>query len=99
MGFDPRPGPGEGVSAALTCSSRDRSVFWSTKLMSGCAMSAPCPSTTKACPALPTLIWETTSQMNLRFTSAAVTPPPCPPSAMAMAMYGSDSLRKYTGPR
>ena len=67
--------------------------------MSGWAMSAPWASTTKAWPALPILIWETTSQMNLRFTSAAVTPPAWPPSAIAMTMYGSDSFRKYTGPR
>ncbi len=41
---------------------------------------------------MPTLIWETTSQMNLRLTSATVTPPPA--WGMAIVMYGSDSLRK-----
>jgi hypothetical protein len=35
--------------------------------------------------------------MNLRFTSATVTPPPI--CGMAIVMYGSDSLRKYTGPK
>ncbi len=54
--------------------------------MSGCAMSVPCPSTTKAVPARPIRIWDTTSQMNLRFTSATVTPPALPPPATASVM-------------
>jgi len=45
---------------------------------------------------VPTFICETTSQMNFRLTSAAVTPPPT--CGRAIVMYGSDSLRKYTGP-
>ena len=61
-------------------------------------MRAPCPSTTKACPARPILIWDTTSQMNLRFTSTAMTPASGPLPATASVMYGSDSFRKYTGP-
>ena len=61
-------------------------------------MSVPSPSTTKARPALPILICDTTSQMNLRFTSATVTPPP-PICGMAIVMYGSDSLRNRTEPR
>ncbi len=80
------PEPASAASALRTCSSRATSAFCSTRLMSGWAMSAPWPSTTNAWPALPTLISETTSQMNFRFTSAAVTPPPWPPSAMAIAM-------------
>jgi hypothetical protein len=42
-------------------------------------------------------ICETTSQMNLRLTSAAVTPPAKPAPASATVMYGSESFRKYTG--
>ena len=57
-------------------------------------MSAPRASTTYARPSRPTRIWETTSQMNLRLTSAAVTPDSLPLPARAMVMYGSDSLRK-----
>ena len=41
---------------------------------------------------------ETTSQMNLRFSSATVTADFSPPERMATVMYGSVSLRKYTGP-
>jgi len=50
-----------------------------------------------AWPAWPILICETTSQMNLRFTSATVTPWAGVPPDMLTVMYGSDSLRKYTG--
>ena len=53
--------------------------------MSGCAMRAPWPSTTKAFPARPILIWLTTSQMNLRLTSATVAPAP-PLMGMAIVM-------------
>jgi hypothetical protein len=35
---------------------------------------------------LPTLIWETTSQMNFRLTSATVTPASSPRPAMAIVM-------------
>ncbi len=41
---------------------------------------------------------DTTSQMNLRLTSATVTGPASPPERIAIVMYGSVSLRKYTGP-
>ena len=40
---------------------------------------------------------DTTSQMNFRLASAATTPASSPLPASAMVMYGSDSLRKYTG--
>ena len=43
-------------------------------------------------------IRDTTSQMNLRLTSATVTGPCSPPERTAIVMYGSVSLRKYTGP-
>ena len=69
-------------------------VFCSTRLMSGWAINAPCPSTTNAWPALPILICETTSQMNLRLTSATVTPPSRLAAPIAIVMYGSDSFRK-----
>ncbi len=41
---------------------------------------------------------DTTSQMNLRLTSATVTGPVSLPERIAIVMYGSVSLRKYTGP-
>ena len=47
---------------------------------------------------LPDRMRVTTSQMNLRFTSATVTGPDSPPERTAIVMYGSVSLRKYTGP-
>ena len=40
---------------------------------------------------------ETTSHTNLRLTSATVMPPAAPPAGRAIVMYGSVSLRKYTG--
>jgi len=49
-------------------------------------MRTPSPSTTKAWPALPMVIRETTSQMNLRFTAATVTPASLPLPAMAIVM-------------
>jgi hypothetical protein len=86
------------ASAAATWGSAAIVVFCSTRLMSGWATSAPVASTTYARPAWPILMRDTTSQMNLRFTSATTTPAP-PICAIAMLMYGSDSLRKYTGPK
>jgi hypothetical protein len=82
---------------AATCGSALRSVFLRTRLMSGCAISVPVESTTYARPCSPILIFETTSQTNLRLTSTAVTPPPLP-AGRAIVMYGSVPLRKYTGP-
>ena len=76
--------------AIRTCSSPERSAFFKTRLMSGWAMSWPRPSTTNAWPALPMRIWLTTSQMNLRFTSATVTgagaPAAPPPLGIATVM-------------
>ena len=66
--------------------------------MSGSATRKPLPSTTYALPLSPILIRDTTSQMNLRLTSAIVTGPVSPPDRTAIVMYGSVSLRKYTGP-
>ena len=71
--------------------------------MSGWAMSGRCPSTTKACPALPILIWDTTSQMNLRLTSTTMTPPsgplpPPPASCRARTPCGSRRARSRSAP-
>src|SRR5882672_10215896 len=60
-----------GVRAPFTCGRWARLVFCKTRLMSGCAMRLSRASMARARPVLPTLIWETTSRMNLRFTSAA----------------------------
>src|SRR5260370_555090 len=57
-------------SAARTCASCDMSVLRSTRLISGCAITRPPGSTTRARPVTPTLISFTTSHMNLRLTSA-----------------------------
>ena len=81
-----RDGPGRAdgsaaaASAARTWSNCDRSVFWSTRLMSGSAISRPARSTAKARPPAPILMRLMTSQTSLRFTSARVTPvrPPLP---------------------
>ena len=62
--------------------------------MSGSATRKPLLSTTYALPLSPILIRDTTSQMNLRFTSAIVTGPLSPPDRIAIVMYGSVSLRK-----
>ena len=62
--------------------------------MSGSAIRNPLPSTTYALPLSPTLMRDTTSQMNLRFTSAIVTGPVSLPDRIAIVMYGSVSLRK-----
>ena len=84
--------------AALTWGRFARSVLRSTRPMSGSAIRKPLRSTTYALPLSPILMRETTSQMNLRLTSATVTGPVSLPDRMAMVMYGSVSLRKYTGP-
>ena len=63
------------ASAARTWGSWLILVFWSTRLMSGWAISAPWLSTTKARPAFPDLDLQQRPQMNLRLTSAAVHTP------------------------
>ena len=74
---------------------------WSCAARGRCPGSAtrkPLRSTTYAFPFSPILIRDTTSQMNLRLTSAMVTGPVSAPERMPIVMYGSVSLRKYTGP-